>query len=155
MTFIKKLLVVLGFIASTSASAKDPQVVIDALSSAEWISQALISSGYKADFSLESLREIDRFLEEQAPNGNPVPDGLLSASLGARLFALGAYIGETIRRKSGGSWQGDDSDPQAEINVAVVLETGTKFWPVQRVMKRFKNGSEDGIYVYGIALTEP
>ena len=155
MGLFKKLLVILGLAASAGASAKDSQVVADALSSAEWISRALSSSGYKADFSLESLREVDRFLEEQAPNGNPVPGGFLSASLGSRLFALRAYVGETIRRRAGGSWEGDDSDPQAEINVAVELESGTKFWPVQRVMKRFKNGSEDGIYVYAIALSEP
>jgi hypothetical protein len=62
---------------------------------------------------------------------------------------LGAYVGEVIRRHYGGEWQGDDADPAAEINVAVRLNSGTIFWPMQRVMKRFKNGPEDGIYVYG------
>jgi hypothetical protein len=155
MSLLKKLFVILGLAASASPGAKDPQVVTDASASADWIARALTSSGYNADFSLKSLKEVDRFFEEQAPAGKPLPDGLLSSSLGSRLFAIGSYVGETIRRHSGGAWQGNDFDPDSEINIAVQLKSGAKFWPVQRVMKRFKNGSEDGIYVYAIGLTEP
>ena len=127
------------------------KIVSDALLSAEQISRALSQSGYKADFSLESLKQVDRFFEEQVANGQPKPGGLLSQQLGARLFAIGAYVGEVIRRQNGGEWQGDDNDPQAEINIAVRLQTGVILWPVQRVMKRFKNGAEDGIWIYGAA----
>jgi hypothetical protein len=131
------------------------KIVRDALASAEQISVALSKSGYIADFSLESLEQIDRFFEEHAANGQPKPSGLLSQQLGARLFAIGAYVGEVIRRRCGGEWRGDDNDPQAEINVAISLKTGATLWPVQRVIKRFKNGSEDGIYIYGAIVSEP
>jgi hypothetical protein len=131
------------------------KVVSDALTSAEKISRALSQSGYKADFSLESLKQVDRFFEEHVSNGQPKPGGLLSQQLGARLFAIGAYVGEVIRRQNGGEWQGDDNDPQAEINIAVRLKTGVILWPVQRVMKRFKNGAEDGIWIYGAAASVP
>ena len=127
------------------------KIVSDALLSAEQISRALSQSGYKADFSLESLKQVDQFFEEQVANGQPKPGGLLSQQLGARLFAIGAYVGEVIRRQNGGEWQSDDNDPQAEINIAVRLQTGVILWPVQRVMKRFKNGAEDGIWIYGAA----
>ena len=133
----------------------EPKIVSDALSAAEWIAKALSSSGYRANFSLNSLKEIDRFLEEQAPGGNPKPGGLLSQDLGARIFALGAYVGEVIRRRAKGEWQGDDSDPDAEINLVVRLKDGDIIWPVQRVMKRFKNGAEDGIYHYGFVTAPP
>ena len=131
------------------------KIVSDALASAEQISRALSQSGYSADFSLESLKQVDRFFLEQVTNGQPKPGGLLSQQLGARLFAIGAYVGEVIRRQNGGEWQGDDNDPQAEINIAVRLKTGVVLWPVQRVMKRFKNGAEDGIWIYGAAASEP
>jgi len=131
------------------------KIVSDVLASAEWISKALSQSGYKADFSLESLKQVDRFFEEQAANGQPKPGGLLSQQLGARLFAIGAYVGEVIRRQNGGEWQGDDNDPRAEINIVLRLKTGTILWPVQRVMKRLKNGAEDGIWAYGVAAAEP
>jgi hypothetical protein len=130
-------------------------VAADAKVSAEWIAKALSSSGYKADFSLESLKEVDRFFDEHAPNGQPKPGGLLSVDVGARLFALGGYVGEVIRRVSGGEWKGNDKDTQAEISIALKLKSGAIIWPVQRVMKRFKNGSEDGLFVYGVAANRP
>jgi hypothetical protein len=138
------------FLASTAmANAENTKIVKDTLDAANWAATALPGVGYKADFTLDSLKEIDRLFDEQAPEGTPKPGGLLSDQLGSRIFVLGAYVGEVIRRHYGGEWQGDDADPRAEINVAVRLKSGTILWPMQRVMKRFKNGPEDGIYVYG------
>lgn len=48
----------------------------------------------------------------------------------------------------------DANDPEAEMNIAVVLASGAVMWPVQRVANRFKNGPEDGIYVYGIVANQ-
>lgn len=127
------------------------KTVDDALKSADWIANALKSSGYRADFSPESLWEIDRFFDEQATNGKPKPNSLLAADLGQRIFALGAYVGEVIRRNNGGKWVANDSDSQAEINIELHLVNGTKCWPVQRAIKRFKNGAEDGIAAWGAA----
>jgi hypothetical protein len=107
-----------------------------------------------ADFSIESLREIDRFFDEHAQNGQAIPGGLLSEQLGSRIFAIGSYVGEVIIRAYNGKWQVDDNDPEAEMNIAVVLASGAIMWPVQRVVKRFKNGPEDGIYVYGIVSSK-
>lgn len=102
----------------------EPKVVADAKAAAEWIAEALSSSGYRADFSLESLREVDRFFDEHAPDGQPLPEGLLSSDVGERLFALGGYVGEVIRRACGGEWEGSDEDPRAEVNIALKLASG-------------------------------
>jgi hypothetical protein len=126
-------------------------VVEDARTAAEWIAGALSSSGHVADFSPSSLWEIDRFFDEHSADGAAVRGGLLSSDLGSRLFAVGAYVGEVIRRSLGGEWRGDDSSPQAEINVELVVGEIT-CWPVQRVMKRFSHGAEDGIAAYGAGL---
>ncbi|MDI1451766.1 hypothetical protein [Polyangium sp. 6x1] len=127
-------------------------IVRDAIEAANWVATALRSSGYNADFSPQSLSEVDRFFEENSSNGVPLPGGLLSANLGPRMFAIGAYVGEVIRRSKQGQWRGDDTDPRAEINIEVLLPDGTRFWPVQRVMKRLKSGLADGIEVYGAAM---
>jgi hypothetical protein len=119
---------------------------------ADWIARALSSSGYRADFAPPSLWEIDRFFDEQSQNGAARAGGLLSSSLGQRIFALGSYMGEVVRRELGGTWSGDDNDPEAEINVELQLPDGTRCWPVQRAMKRFKNGAEDGIAAWGVGL---
>jgi hypothetical protein len=86
-------------------------LVADARQMADWVANALTQSGYNADFSLESLREIDRFFDEQSRDGEAVPGGLLADQLGPRIFAIGSYVGETIIRFYGGEWQADDTDP--------------------------------------------
>lgn len=136
------------------ANAEESQLSKDALEYSEWISKALSSSGYRADFTIESLKEVDRFIDDNSINGQPKPDGLLGKQLGSKLFALGSYVGEVIRREVGGNWVGNDSDPQGEINIEVHLSNSGKIWPVQKIMKRLKNGSEDGIYVYGVAMVQ-
>jgi hypothetical protein len=117
-----------------------------------WIAQALQSSGYSADFRPQSLWSIDHFFDDNSHDGQPRRGGLLSANLGSRIFALGAYVGEVVRRSVGGTWWANDEDPKGEVNIELTLPDGTKIWPVQRVMKRYKNGPEDGIAAYGAAL---
>ena len=120
---------------------------------AEWIARALRSSGYEADFSPRSLWEIDRFFDENTADGAAIPGGLLATS-GPRVFALGGYIGEVIRRSVGGTWRAENDDPLGEINVELLLVDTSVVWPVQRAMKRFRDPS-DGIGAYGLALGVP
>jgi hypothetical protein len=120
--------------------------------SADWIAHALSTSGYRANFTPQSLWEIDRFFDENSERGAAKPGGLLSQDLGQRIFAVGSYIGEVVRRTLGGEWIGDDKDPQAEITVELQLVDGTRCWPVQRAMKRFKNGAEDGLAAWGSGI---
>jgi hypothetical protein len=127
-------------------------ILEDVKQASAWMSNALASSSYRADFSGSSLWEIDRFFDEHSDRGSAKPGGLLSQDLGSRLFAIGSYIGEVVRQNCGGEWVGDNSDPRAEINVELRLPDGTKCWPIQRAMKRFKNGSEDGITAWANAL---
>ena len=84
---------------------------------ASWIVKALNSSGYQADYTLESMRELDRFFDEQSG-----PGGILSRNRGQILFGLGSYVGETAIRLWGGRWLTDDSDPEGEVNIAVELD---------------------------------
>ncbi len=108
--------------------------------------------GLPGDFSPASLHDIDRFFDEQTRKGKPLKRGFLSEGLGQRIFGLGSYVGEVIRRDAGGTWKGDELDQSVEINVSLVLDDGSVIWPVQLVMKRFKNGREDSVVAYGPAL---
>jgi hypothetical protein len=126
--------------------------VDDVQAAAQWMRDALTESKYQADFSPRSLWEVDRFFDEHTQRGAAKSGGLLSQDLGARLFGLGAYVGEVIRRQKGGHWVGDDKDPQAEINVELRLADGSRCWPVQRVMKRFSLGAAEALAPYGQGL---
>ncbi len=125
------------------------RLIDDIAPSIKWIAVAMMSSGYKIDFTVESMKEIDRFFEEQN-----TPDGILSKNRGTILFSIGCFVGQTIIKNFGGGWIADDNDPQGEINIAVRTDDGTLLFPVQRCIKRLQNGMEDGIYAYVYALQE-
>ena len=138
----------MGILDSLFSNQK-PTLLQDIMTSKDWVAKALNSSNYKADFSINSLKEIDRFFDEQN-----TPDGIINRNRGQILFALGAYIGEVIISVCGGEWLTDDNDPQGEVNIAVRLKDGNIIFPVQRAMKRYMNGKEDSIYDYGYILSQ-
>jgi hypothetical protein len=127
----------------------------DIRTSSDWIVRALRSSNYRATFTPQSLWDIDLFFDDHSKDGEPKPRGLLSQQMGYRLFALGSYVGEVIRRSIGGEWLTADSNPQGEIDITLKLPDGSLIWPVQRMMKRLKNGPEDGIAAYGLMCGLP
>jgi hypothetical protein len=119
---------------------------------AELVAKALTKDGYEADFTPASLWAIDRFYDEQTRKGVPRRWGLLAKDTSLRLFSLGAYVGEVIRRDVGGAWEGNDIDPQPELNLALRLPDNSIVWPVQRAIERMRNGAEAGIVDYAAAL---
>lgn len=123
--------------------SKEPKLIDDIPKASDWVARALNSSGYTADYTLDSLKEIDRFFDEQNK-----PNGILSKNTGSILFALGCYVGNIALKVRGGKWNTDDNDPNGEINIEVELSDGTKLWPVQRMMKRYRFGEEESIYAY-------
>ena len=132
-----------------SKAAADNTLAEDIKISAEWVRKNLNISGYKVDYNLESMKEIDRFFDEQTKEG-----GLLSGKCGYIIFSLGSFIGETLIKECGGKWITNDDDPQGEVNIQVQLEQGGIVWPVQRCMKRLQNGPEDGIYAYVLGISK-
>jgi hypothetical protein len=132
-----------------------PTIKEDIATASEWAAAALRSSGYNIDYSTESLQEIDRCYDEQSVNGVPRPNGLFSTDLDSRIFAVGCYVGEVIRRARGGEWHGDDADPHARLHVELRLKDGTLCWPTQRALNRLRNGRQDGIVAYAQGLGVP
>jgi hypothetical protein len=130
-------------------------IVADAEQGAEWIAEAMRASGYSTDFSPASLWEIDGFFDEQMKRpGKPKRRGLLAEQRGARLFAIGAYVGEVIRRNSEGwEWIPAAGNPDDEIDLRLVCGEAT-IWPVRSAMKRFAEGVESGIATYGVAAAD-
>lgn len=122
---------------------------------AGWIVKAFAEDNLRLDFTIRSFIEIDKFFINNSVGGKAKPGGRLSKNLGGTIFSIGSYVGNTIIRTVPGSvWETDDEAATGEIDVAVKLPGGGIIWPVQRVMKRFKNGSEDSIYVYGYEITK-
>lgn len=127
-------------------------LIEDIHTSSDWVVKALKSSGYNADYSLESMKEIDRFFDEQSSE-----NGIITKNKhkGFILFALGSYIGETVIKLYGGKWVTDDNDPKGDINIAVEIYDGRIIiWPVIRCAKRYQMGDEESIYAYVYSLNK-
>lgn len=121
-------------------------IVQDVATSADWISGELRSLAYRADFGPGSLWELDRFVDENFRDGVPARRarrriaGLIDPTGRPFGFAFGAYAGEVIRRKLGGRWAGDDSDPYATVSVELQLPGGITITPVMRFVQRLARG---------------
>lgn len=64
-----------------------------------WISNFLMREGYHADYTIESLAEVDKFFKEKL---NLVLESDNNRNF---IFSVSAYIGEVIRIKFHGAWE--------------------------------------------------
>lgn len=127
----------------------------DITTQSEWVAKAFAADKLKLDYTIRSLIEIDKFFNRHSINGTAVKGGRLTKNPGAIIFSLGAYVGQTIIKNIPGAvWLTDDNDPQGEMNASVRLPDGTIIFPMQRIINRFQNGSEDAVYVYGHNVTK-
>jgi hypothetical protein len=126
----------------------------DIASAADQIATELGSYGYRLDFTLASLAEVDRFLDENADPGSKDTDTLLSNRLGPWMFALGSYCGEVLRRAAGGEWHwaGLDDDKAASTDTELVLVDGSLVFPLQRIWKRLMSGEEESMTRWGAEM---
>lgn len=127
----------------------------DIKTQSDWIIKAFAADKLKLDYTIHSFIEIDKFFNKHSKDGKAVKGGRLTQNLGAIIFSLGSYVGQSIiKNVPKAIWQTDENDPEGEINASVKLPDGTIIFPMQRIMKRFQNGSEDAVYVYGHHITK-
>lgn len=110
---------------------------------ADWAAKQLNDREYSADFSLESLHEVDRFFNEQADSDTPGYGEFFGENLSFRTFALGAYVGEVLRRAVDGEWLCDTHDPFVDVNAALKLKDDNECLPMKQVLLRLNNGPAD------------
>ena len=113
---------------------KKRNLVDDLELASKWVAKALNSSNYQADYSVESLKEIDRFFEEENK-----PGGILSKNVGQILFSLGAYVGDVFIKEFGGKW---------------VTDNGISFLPVVSCMKVYQASEESNLYTLYLAIKQ-
>jgi hypothetical protein len=125
----------------------------DIITFSDMIVKGFAADKLTLDYTLTSFKHIDKFYDLHSKNGERAEGGMFSRNSGKILFGLGAYVGQTVIKIVPGSiWHTDDSDPEGEINTILKLPNGTTIWPMQRAIKRFRNGEEDSIYVYGYRI---
>jgi hypothetical protein len=121
----------------------------------DWIVKSFKTDFLWLDYTIESFKQIDQFFNLHSKDGQPVEDGRLAQNTGLILFSIGSYVGETLIKNIPGSvWVTDDNDLEGEINASVLFPDSGQVWPMQKVIKRFRNGEIDGIYAYGALLAK-
>lgn len=117
---------------------------------------ASVQADLELDYSVESLRIVERLLEIGGAGFDRGDD-----SLRAIATMWGGYVGEVFRRRWGGEWVFPEDGPFQKrlcliIHDATGLPTGREIalFPVERAYKQLVNGSEDGIWSYASALED-
>ena len=125
------------------------------------MAELLSDSGFQANYTLESLAEIDRLIDEHSDNGQANKGGLLAPEFlpvehrtKVRLFSLGCYVGEVLCRLLDGHWEFHPEHPDRPELWQVRLPSGSACYPINKVFKRFANGAEDGLYTFGAFTAE-
>jgi hypothetical protein len=142
-----------GSSAGKGPRSKNSTLADDIPKASDWLVSYFKNENINLDYSLNSIKYIDDFFEENSENGSPKNKSKLSDSLGYKMFAISSYIGQVIIKAIPESkWITDDSDPDGEINMEVTTKNGGHLWPGQKVMKRLTNGAEDGLYAYAYMI---
>ncbi len=90
----------------------------------------------KLDYSPKSLATLDEFISKRfEPSGSKFVGGSI-------MTGMGCYVGEVIIRSVGGHW---NNLGKPEVNDVGNIEA---LFPIQKVAKRFRNGSVDSLSFY-------
>jgi hypothetical protein len=132
--------------AGSSVHGVSDDLSADMQRKAEAIVAAAAANREELDFSLESLVTLDAMLDRLF--GRRWSIGR-SGRLDTKQFTpmiepIGAYVGETLRRNVGGEWGFHD-----EHGPGLELPSGMWTFPLAKADKRFHNGHEDSLALYG------
>jgi len=86
------------------------------------------------NYTEKDLDAIEEIIEADVKIGHP-------ENYPGTIQVLGSYLGETLIRKFGGKWVGND--PQ--FNIPAVEINSIRFFPHAKVYKRFENGKSDSL----------
>lgn len=122
----------------------------DLKNKSDWIVFFFSVEDYILDYTIKSFMEIDFFFDRNSKKGKAIKGRRLDIDLEKKLFAIGAYIGETIiKTVDGAEWVIDENDPLAILNASIKLPNGVLLKPVQKIILRFQNDNKDDMYSYG------
>lgn len=98
------------------------------------------------DFSVETLKFIDNFLQQFKDEGLTVND------FAETIFVAGCYVGQVMIQNNEAEWikQENANLPNGITMMPIVikLKNGTITDPISKSFKRFYNGSEDSLEYY-------
>ncbi|MBR7002325.1 MAG: hypothetical protein IKI11_06690 [Neisseriaceae bacterium] len=147
------ILCVVGFLRNFFRTRRMQKLANEATSvhekftlAAQIAKEQLNQMGYQVDYDLQSMKEIDRFFDDEK-------NGLLAGERADNIIlSIGAFVGQTLIKLCGsGEWtdSGTFSNYDEDIHtVCLKFADDGEVYPVVKCWKRFENGAEDSIYFY-------
>jgi hypothetical protein len=112
--------------------------------------RSFMQRGTPLDLSLACLRTIDAYIEKEAPDGQPTATSELGTRRQQVVLEIAAYVSAVIAGAvGGGTIEVDEDDPDAEMNLRLVLPNGQVLTPVMRVIGRLEMGQAQSLAAYG------
>jgi len=108
------------------------------------------------DFSVESVKELDRLFDDEFKNGELVnPESNFAKRHGFIMTGVAAYLSEVfIRNSTNLKIEINPNDESWYVNFQVVSSNGWSVEPGQRVIKRRLEGRESDFYHYVIVMLQ-
>ncbi len=114
------------------------------------VGRAFMRRGTPLDLSLACLRTLDAYFEREAPGGQPGPTSDLTTRRNDAVLEIAAYLSAVIAGAVGGGvLEIDEDDPEAALNLRLVLPNGHTLNPVMRVIGRLDLGASQSLAAYG------
>ena len=105
----------------------------------------LLEQGIKLDYTLDSLKQVDSFLQGLVAMGLTNKENPLNKSLDRLVLSIAAYLGETLIKVFPNSeWVIPDEiiETQVEINNTFYA------FPIKRVINCLRSGTDDSLFSY-------
>ena len=124
----------------------DQMMKYAAAETAKWVKK---DRGIDLDYSLKSIQVIEEELARIAKEVNKTnpQQGTFGLAMG-----YGAYIGEVLRRRHGGSWAVEQTGGAGSYRLTT--KSNTVIFPVNWCWKRLINGEEDNVYHKAVLFNE-
>ena len=121
-----------------------------------YIIQQYASIDISLDFSVESVKELDRLFDDEFKDGELINlDGSFAKKHGFIMTCVAAYLSEVLIRNSTNSKiEINPYDESWYVNFQVVSANGWSVEPGQRVIKRRLEGRESDFYNYVIIMLQ-
>ena len=106
------------------------------------VEPARTESEIDLDFSVNSLKEVDRAIRRMRREGTD------AGQIATTLFGFGCYVGEVFVRNGRGRWRlTQETDFQGSTKSPMVVELGTNSFcdPIFKVFSRFAHARQDGL----------
>lgn len=124
----------------------DEMIAYFATEAIKWVKK---DRGIDLDYSVDSIRVIEEELgriSKEVDRANPQRGTFGTAT------SYGAYIGEVLRRRDGGSWAADHPTAGPR-SFPLTTKSNTVVFPVGWCWKRLTNGEEDNVYHKAMGLS--